>query len=65
MEPEALSIFREAYNIDFPTLPQTHAKADLHGGRLNKLKDFLIESGVTSTSPLRRVLCRSVDRETT
>jgi predicted nuclease of restriction endonuclease-like (RecB) superfamily len=43
--PEALSIFRDAYNVEFLGLPQVHAEADLHRGLLSKLKDFLIELG--------------------
>jgi predicted nuclease of restriction endonuclease-like (RecB) superfamily len=43
--PEALSVFRDAYNVEFLGLPSVHAEADLHGGLLDKLKDFLIELG--------------------
>ena len=45
MHPEALSIFRDAYTVEFLGLPPTHAEADLHRGLLDKLKDFLIELG--------------------
>ena len=45
MHPEALSIFRDAYTVEFLGLPRTHAEADLHRGLLDKLKDFLIELG--------------------
>ena len=45
MYPEALSIFRDAYAIEFLGLPPVHAEADLHRGLLSKLKDFLIELG--------------------
>jgi predicted nuclease of restriction endonuclease-like (RecB) superfamily len=45
MYPDALSVFRDAYNVEFLGLPSTHAEADLHGGLLHKLKDFLIELG--------------------
>jgi hypothetical protein len=40
MHPEALSIFRDAYTVEFLGLPPTHAEADLHLGLLDKLKDF-------------------------
>jgi hypothetical protein len=58
IHPEALSIFRDAYNVEFLGLPQTHAEADLHRGLLDKLKDFLIELGrdfcfVASEYPLQ------------
>jgi predicted nuclease of restriction endonuclease-like (RecB) superfamily len=43
--PEALSIFRDAYSVEFLGLAQVHAEADLHRGLLSKLKDFLIELG--------------------
>jgi len=43
--PEALSIFKDAYSVEFLGLPQVHAEADLHRGLLNKLRDFLIELG--------------------
>jgi len=43
--PEALSIFKDAYAVEFLGLPPEHPEADLHQGLLNKLKDFLIELG--------------------
>lgn len=43
--PEALSIFRDAYAVEFLSLPAVHAEEDLHRGLLNKLKEFLIELG--------------------
>src|SRR6266702_5442978 len=43
--PEALSVFRDTYNVEFLGLPSVHAEADLHRGLLDKLKDFLIELG--------------------
>ena len=43
--PDALSVFKDAYNVEFLGLPQIHAEADLHRGLLQKLKDFLIELG--------------------
>ncbi len=43
--PEALSIFKDAYAVEFLGLPSEHAEADLHKGLLSKLKDFLIELG--------------------
>jgi len=45
MRPEALSIFRDAYSLEFLGLPAVHAEADLHRGLLDKLKNFLIELG--------------------
>jgi predicted nuclease of restriction endonuclease-like (RecB) superfamily len=45
MYPDALSVFRDAYNVEFLGLPSVHAEADLHRGLLDKLKDFLIELG--------------------
>jgi predicted nuclease of restriction endonuclease-like (RecB) superfamily len=45
MQPEALSIFKDAYMLEFLDLPAEHAEADLHRALLLKLKDFLIELG--------------------
>jgi predicted nuclease of restriction endonuclease-like (RecB) superfamily len=45
MYPAALSVFRDAYTVEFLGLPHAHAEADLHRGLLDKLKDFLIELG--------------------
>ncbi len=45
MYPEALSIFRDAYTVEFLALPPVHPEADLHSGLLSKLKEFLIELG--------------------
>ena len=45
LHPEALSVFKDAYNLEFLGLPQVHAEADLHRALLEKLKDFLIELG--------------------
>ncbi|HCU25014.1 MAG TPA: hypothetical protein DF383_08355 [Deltaproteobacteria bacterium] len=42
---EALSVFKDAYLVEFLDLPQGHAESDLHRGPLLKLKDFLIELG--------------------
>lgn len=43
--PEALSVFRDAYMVEFLGLPEGHAEADLHHGPLQRLRDFLIELG--------------------
>jgi predicted nuclease of restriction endonuclease-like (RecB) superfamily len=43
--PEALSVFRDAYTVEFLGLAPIHGEADLHLGLLEKLKDFLIELG--------------------
>ena len=43
--PEAISVFKDAYNIEFLGLPTVHAEADLHLGLINKLKEFLLELG--------------------
>jgi len=43
--PEALSIFRDAYTVEFLGLPPVHPESDLQHGLLNKLKEFLIELG--------------------
>jgi predicted nuclease of restriction endonuclease-like (RecB) superfamily len=43
--PDAISVFRDAYAVEFLDLPASHAEADLHRGLLDKLKNFLIELG--------------------
>jgi predicted nuclease of restriction endonuclease-like (RecB) superfamily len=45
MYPDALSVLRDGYTVEFLGLPRAHAEADLHRGLLDKLKDFLIELG--------------------
>jgi len=42
---EALSVFKDAYLVEFLDLPAAHAESDLHRGLLRKLKEFLIELG--------------------
>lgn len=43
--PAALSVFKDAYMVEFLGLPAGHAEADLHRGLLGRLRDFLIELG--------------------
>ena len=43
--PDAASVFKDSYLVEFLDLPQSHAEADLHRGLLARLKDFLIELG--------------------
>jgi predicted nuclease of restriction endonuclease-like (RecB) superfamily len=43
--PNVLDIFRDAYVLEFLELPEQHTEADLHGGLLRQLKDFLTELG--------------------
>lgn len=45
IHPDALSVFKDSYMVEFLDLPQGHAEADLHQGLLQRLKDFLIELG--------------------
>lgn len=45
IHPEALSVFRDSYLVEFLDLPPTHAESDLHRGLLLRLRDFLIELG--------------------
>lgn len=45
MHPDAASIFKDSYLVEFLELPQNHLEADLHRGLLLRLKDFLIELG--------------------
>jgi predicted nuclease of restriction endonuclease-like (RecB) superfamily len=43
--PEAISIFKDAYMVEFLNLPENHSEHDLQRGLLAKLKSFLIELG--------------------
>ena len=43
--PEALSIFKDSYMVEFLDLPREHSEGDLHRGLVLRLKDFLIEMG--------------------
>jgi predicted nuclease of restriction endonuclease-like (RecB) superfamily len=43
--PNVLDVFRDAYMLEFLNLPDQHTEADLHGGLLRQLKDFLTELG--------------------
>lgn len=44
-QPEALTVFKDSYVLDFLNLPQDHSEADLHQGLLLKLRQFLSELG--------------------
>lgn len=43
--PDALSVFKDSYMVEFLDLPRGHLEADLHQGLLHQLKNFLIELG--------------------
>lgn len=43
--PEALTIFRDSYTLEFLGLPPGHSEADLHHGLVARMKDFLLELG--------------------
>jgi predicted nuclease of restriction endonuclease-like (RecB) superfamily len=45
IHPEALSVFRDSYTLEFLGLPQAHTEAELHRGLLNSLREFFIEMG--------------------
>ncbi len=45
IHPDALSVFRDSYTLEFLGLPQAHTEAELHRGLLNSLREFLIETG--------------------
>jgi predicted nuclease of restriction endonuclease-like (RecB) superfamily len=45
IHPDAASVFRDSYLVEFLNLPEGHAEADLHRGLLAQLKNFLIELG--------------------
>jgi predicted nuclease of restriction endonuclease-like (RecB) superfamily len=45
IHPEAQSIFKDAYSVEFLGLPQEHTEDDLHRGLLDRMKDFMLELG--------------------
>ncbi len=45
IHPDAGSVFKDSYLVEFLDLPQGHTEADLHLGLLRRLRDFLIELG--------------------
>ena len=45
IHPEAASLFKDAYTVEFLGLPQEHTENDLHSGLLDRMKDFMLELG--------------------
>lgn len=45
IHPEAASIFKDSYLVEFLDLPPEHSEADLQKGLVEQLKKFLIELG--------------------
>lgn len=45
LHPDAETVFKDAYLVEFLNLSEDHAEADLHRGLVQSLKDFLIELG--------------------
>ncbi len=45
LQPEAPSVFKDSYIVEFLDLPAGHSEADLQRALVEKLKDFLIELG--------------------
>jgi predicted nuclease of restriction endonuclease-like (RecB) superfamily len=45
VHPEALSIFKDSYMVEFLELPRDHSESDLHRGLVTRLRDFLLEMG--------------------
>jgi predicted nuclease of restriction endonuclease-like (RecB) superfamily len=43
--PEALSVFKDSYMVEFLDLPTEHSEGDLHRGLIHRLKEFLLEMG--------------------
>jgi len=45
LHPDAASIFKDSYLVEFLDLPRGHSEADLHDALVAHLKEFLIELG--------------------
>jgi predicted nuclease of restriction endonuclease-like (RecB) superfamily len=43
--PDAASVFKDSYLVEFLDLPEQHSESDLHSALVEKLKSFLIELG--------------------
>lgn len=43
--PDAGSVFKDSYLVEFLDLPATHLESDLHRGLLDQLRQFLLELG--------------------
>jgi predicted nuclease of restriction endonuclease-like (RecB) superfamily len=43
--PDAATIFKDSYVVEFLDLPRDHSEGDLHRGLVGRLKNFLIELG--------------------
>ena len=57
----AAGVFKDAYAVEFLSLPADHTEADLHRGLLGQLRAFLIELGRDFCFAARSSRCRSVD----
>lgn len=45
IHPDAATVFKDSYLVEFLELPRLHSEADLEGALVAKLKQFLIELG--------------------
>jgi predicted nuclease of restriction endonuclease-like (RecB) superfamily len=45
IHPDAVSIFKDSYVLEFLGLPDDHSEADLHRSLLRQLRDFISEMG--------------------
>jgi len=45
LHPDAATVFKDSYLVDFLQLPKDHSEGDLHRGLVERLKDLLIELG--------------------
>jgi predicted nuclease of restriction endonuclease-like (RecB) superfamily len=45
LHPEAATVFKDSYLVEFLDLPRDHSEADLQRGLIEKLKQFLVELG--------------------
>lgn len=45
LHPDAASVFKDSYLVEFLDLPRRHSEADLHDALVEHLKDFLVELG--------------------
>jgi predicted nuclease of restriction endonuclease-like (RecB) superfamily len=45
LHPDAATVFKDAYLVEFADLPQIHSEKDLQRGLIENLKQFLVELG--------------------
>ena len=59
LHPDAATVFKDSYLVEFLDLPPEHSEDDLQRGLIEQLKQFLIELGATSAMSAATTRSRS------